>query len=140
MADSERCNCVPYHSCSDNKRSADFNSNNKIEIQYLDGTCEHYLDVCCGASDSSNPQPNPAPQPVPVTPRPSPVSPSQPDKEPLTLPGCGVRNEGGIDFTITDVDPKFAGFGEFPWTVALIDIATGQCDCAGSLILPQVVL
>ncbi|XP_063696247.1 phenoloxidase-activating factor 2-like isoform X2 [Culicoides brevitarsis] len=151
-ADSERCNCVPYHSCTDNKRSVDFNSNNKIEIQYLDGTCEHYLDVCCGAGDgASQPAPNPAPTPQPAVvpqpqpapapaPAPAPQPTTAPQTEPIALPGCGVRNEGGIDFTITDVDPKFAGFGEFPWTVALIDVNTGRCDCAGSLILPQVVL
>lgn len=75
------------------------------------------MDVCCGAGDTNNqpqppaPQPNP-PAPQPDPPAPQPVTPSQPDT--LTLPGCGVRNDGGIDFTITDVDPKYAGFGEFP--------------------------
>uniref|UniRef100_A0A336KSU8 Phenoloxidase-activating factor 2 n=1 Tax=Culicoides sonorensis TaxID=179676 RepID=A0A336KSU8_CULSO len=124
IPDSARCNCVPYHACTDNKRSVDVNSNNKIEIQFFNGSCEAVLDVCCGKDD----------QPVSV------ITTNPPIPEKVKLPGCGVRNEGGLDFTITDIDPKFAGFAEFPWTVALIDRATDQCSCGGSLILPQVVL
>lgn len=33
-----------------------------------------------------------------------------------------------------------AGFGEFPWTTALIRIADDACLCGGSLIHPQVIL
>lgn len=33
-----------------------------------------------------------------------------------------------------------AGFGEFPWTVALLEASTSTYFCAGSLIHPQVVL
>lgn len=79
----------------------------------MDATCEHYLDVCCGGGDDGQ-VPASTPQPTPVQPDVGPVTPSQPDTVPLTLPGCGVRNDGGIDFTVTDVDPKYAGFGEFP--------------------------
>uniref|UniRef100_A0A336MHD1 Phenoloxidase-activating factor 2 n=1 Tax=Culicoides sonorensis TaxID=179676 RepID=A0A336MHD1_CULSO len=124
IPDSARCNCVPYHACSNNRRSVDVNSNNKIEIKFNNAICESFLDVCCGKDD----------QPVSYVTMPPPF------EVKVKLPGCGVRNEGGLDFTITDIDPKFAGFGEFPWTVALIDRATDKCKCAGSLILPQVVL
>lgn len=33
-----------------------------------------------------------------------------------------------------------AGFGEFPWTVAIILIDNDQCICGGSLIHPKAIL
>jgi len=159
----QTCLCVPYHECEGNTRLSDMNSNQKIEISFFNATCEHYLDVCCGGSGPSSvggqvqppvqpppdqPPVRPVDQPnVPVTQPTRPVSvqppvqpPNQFENQQNRLPGCGIRNQGGLDFSINDVNPKYAGFGEFPWTVAIIDLQTGICECAGSLITPSVVL
>lgn len=33
-----------------------------------------------------------------------------------------------------------AGFGEFPWTVAIVNIEDDECVCGGSLIHPKAIL
>lgn len=52
--------------------------------------------------------------------------------------GCGYRNINGIDFSLTG-NTNEAGFGEFPWMVAILT-KNVKCLCGGSLIHPQVVL
>lgn len=91
------CYCVPYHECSDNKRTTDLNSNAKTEIQYNGGFCEHYLDVCCGQGGTSAPQP---PTQGSVAPTQAPAS----NNKNEIASGCGIRNENGIDFNLNGVD------------------------------------
>lgn len=62
------------------------------------------------------------------------------DREPERATGCGIRNVGGLDFKLKNNVNHEAGFGEFPWAIALIRIEDGACLCGGSLIHPQVVL
>ncbi|CAL4066149.1 unnamed protein product, partial [Meganyctiphanes norvegica] len=104
-----------------------------------------------------------------ITPSPqlNPTSPSQiPGAEPTPLPNgvtlsvvtgrpktsngaCGVRNLGGVGFTVEGFTEDQAQYGEFPWMVALLtqnngyDMAMGvknQFIGGGSLIDPLVVL
>lgn len=63
------------------------------------------------------------------------ISPQQPQ----ATAGCGYRNEGGIDFSLAGNVNYEAGFGEFPWTTAILSQHT-ECLCGGSLIHPSVVL
>lgn len=114
----DQCNCVPYHACDDNSRSSDVNSDGRLEVSFYNGTCQHYLDVCCGAStfqpagnsgqtfdQTSEPQPTIQ---IPVTRPPSSLPPPSPTSNPTYSQyqnkGCGIRNDGGIDFTVNDVD------------------------------------
>jgi secreted trypsin-like serine protease len=87
-------------------------------------TCQDVLDVCCTPNRETNEV---------ITP---PAPPQQLTQQPT---GCGVRNVDGIDFTLTGNTRNEAGFGEFPWTVALLSQRT-ECLCGGSLIHPNVVL
>lgn len=72
------------------------------------------------------------PVPLPTTARP-PVPVQKPS-------GCGIRNVGGIDFKLAGNVNFEAGFGEFPWAIAMIRIEDDTCLCGGSLIHPNVVL
>lgn len=87
------------------------------------------LDVCC-ASDRITGEAI-----TPPVPPPSSISGGGVDK---TANGCGIRNVNGIDFKLTGNVNGEAGFGEFPWTVAILGQA--ECLCGASLIHPQVVL
>ena len=51
---------------------------------------------------------------------------------------CGVYKPGGLVKANGTPDPKHAGLGEFPWTVAIFK--SNVITCAGSLIQPNVVL
>ena len=84
-------------------------------------TCQDVLDVCCEPNRETNEI---------ITP---------PAAQALQATGCGVRNVNGIDFTLSGNTHNEAGFGEFPWTVALLSQRT-ECLCGGSLIHPNVVL
>lgn len=69
---------------------------------------------------------------VPIDPPPTKMPP------PPTVVGCGYRNINGIDFSLKG-NTNEAGFGEFPWMVAIL-AQNVKCLCGGSLIHPQVVL
>lgn len=131
-----QCNCVPYHQCDPNTQTSmpvddgAFDGFGLIDIRFNRETddnapsCEHFLDVCCDDVNTRN---------VSLTPTPQEQRPNRPK-------GCGVRNVGGIDFNITGANDNEAGFGEFPWTVALLHASNSSYFCAGSLIHPRVVL
>lgn len=87
-------------------------------------SCQDVLDVCCAPGRETNEV---------ITP---PVSP--PSEIKGTPTGCGIRNVNGIDFALTGNVHGEAGFGEFPWTIAILGQA--ECLCGGSLIHPSVVL
>lgn len=115
-----------------------------IDIRFNPNECVDVLDVCCVAAQI----------------RREPANPPSVTARPNTPRGCGIRNVGGLDFQlagntvccpisstgisliITSSSPlqNEAGFGEFPWTVALLRIADEACLCGGSLIHPQVIL
>ncbi|XP_073831119.1 phenoloxidase-activating factor 2-like [Musca autumnalis] len=134
----QQCNCVPYHMCDPTTNSATSNGDNGggaetddytllIDIRFNSETapaCEHFLDVCCDGGNTRQESIMPTPQ----------------EEKPTRAKGCGVRNVGGIDFNITGALDNEAGFGEFPWTVALLNSGNSSYFCAGSLIHPRVVL
>lgn len=123
-AQGEKCTCVPYFMCKPEAEYAEQNKFNEIDVNYNPQSCQDVLDVCCREQDSLV---------VPMNNTPGTPPPSRPI-------GCGLRNIGGIDFTLTGNFNNEAGFGEFPWTVALIRTTDGSSHCGGSLIHPNLVL
>ncbi|XP_065089032.1 phenoloxidase-activating factor 2 [Ochlerotatus camptorhynchus] len=123
-AQGEKCTCVPYFMCKPEAEFADQNKFNEIDVNYNPDSCQDVLDVCCRAEDSLV---------VPMNNTPGAISSVKPT-------GCGLRNIGGIDFTLTGNFNNEAGFGEFPWTVAVIKTSDGSSHCGGSLIHPNLVL
>uniref|UniRef100_A0A7G3ADZ2 Phenoloxidase-activating factor 2 n=1 Tax=Lutzomyia longipalpis TaxID=7200 RepID=A0A7G3ADZ2_LUTLO len=123
----EQCKCVPYYLCDPTTKSTrtdgQLDGFGIIDIRFDPRTCQDVLDVCC-LEGKEREKPIVVP---PVT--------TQPDRP----RGCGIRNVGGLDFTLSG-NTNEAGFGEFPWTVALIRIRDDSCLCGGSLIHPRVVL
>lgn len=123
-----QCSCVSYHLCEpdgDSDGDVSFDGSGKIDLRFDDDnpTCSHYLDVCCNNNRIRTES---------ATTRPVVEQPNRPR-------GCGIRNVGGIDFNLSGTKDNEAGFGEFPWTVALLNVKHIYF-CAGSLIHPQVVL
>ncbi|XP_055387040.1 phenoloxidase-activating factor 2 [Condylostylus longicornis] len=137
IKDNVQCRCVPYHRCDPRNNtvindSPDGNTNEDeqidgfglLDIRFDSQSCQDVLDVCCGYEKISE-------KPLPV--KPVVTQPTRPT-------GCGIRNVGGIDFQITGNTMNEAGFGEFPWTLAILKNADESCVCGASLIHPQVVL
>jgi len=128
----DQCNCVAYHLCDPSTNSvindddATFDGFGLIDIRFNDDdpVCPHFLDICCANNRTRT---------VSVSPPPVETIPNRPQ-------GCGIRNVGGIDFNITGANNNEAGFGEFPWTVAIMHATNYSYFCAGSLIHPRVVL
>ncbi|XP_059608271.1 phenoloxidase-activating factor 2-like [Phlebotomus argentipes] len=122
-----RCTCVPYYLCNPDtnttRQDGRFDGFGVIDIRFDPRTCQDYLDVCCGEGKQRE---------EPIKPPPTTSQPNRPR-------GCGVRNVGGLDFTLSG-NTNEAGFGEFPWTTALIRIRDEVCLCGGSLIHPSVVM
>lgn len=81
------------------------------------------LDVCCTPSRETKEV----------------IQPPTPPPEALQQTGCGIRNVNGIDFALAGNVNGESGFGEFPWTIALLS-GHADCLCGGSLIHPSVVL
>ncbi|XP_037917552.1 phenoloxidase-activating factor 2-like [Hermetia illucens] len=126
--DGNKCICVPYYLCDPTNNTirtdGEFDGFGLIDIRFDPMSCQDVLDVCCKESQT---------QTEPINPKPVSEKPGRPK-------GCGIRNVGGIDFQITGNTNNEAGFGEFPWTVALLTVPSEQCLCGGSLIHPNVVL
>ncbi|KAH8295237.1 hypothetical protein KR018_009014 [Drosophila ironensis] len=124
------CNCVPYYNCDPATNSVtesdSFDGFGVIDIRFNvdDPICPSSVDVCCADNRTRT---------KPLNPTPLIERPNQPQ-------GCGVRNVGGLDFTLSGATQNEAGFGEFPWTVALLHSRNLSYFCAGSLIHPQVIL
>jgi len=124
------CNCVPYHMCDPSSNSVtqdgEFDEFLAIDLRIDSNNpvCPDVLDVCCDTNRARN---------MSLTPTPL-------ESRPFRARGCGVQNPGGIDFNITGAVNYEAGFGEFPWTVALLNTNNNSYFCAGSLIHPNVVL
>lgn len=49
-----------------------------------------------------------------------------------------TRNAGGLKSNPSGVNKKYAGLGEYPWSVGVF--RNDNIVCAGSLILPEVVI
>lgn len=123
------CNCVPYYKCDPSSNSVtedeSFDGFGKIDIRFGDNdpVCSSSVDVCCANNRTRSETLNPTPL----------------DKRPNQPRGCGVRNIG-LDFELVGATQNEAGFGEFPWTIALLHANNATYFCGGSLIHPQVVL
>lgn len=79
--------------------------------------------------------------------RPPPVHPNYPLVKPHGVPAdeCGVRSEGGIASKIQNNEDSEAGFGEFPWMVAVqlrarAHDAPDLFKCGGAILRKDVVL
>uniref|UniRef100_A0A1B0DF92 Uncharacterized protein n=1 Tax=Phlebotomus papatasi TaxID=29031 RepID=A0A1B0DF92_PHLPP len=125
----QQCTCVPYYLCDPTTnttiKDGRFDGFGQIDIRFDPRSCQDVLDVCCLGEKQRE---------EPIMPSP-PTTNSQPNRP----RGCGIRNVGGLDFTLVGSTNE-AGFGEFPWTVALIRIRDDACLCGGSLIHPSVIL
>lgn len=57
---------------------------------------------------------------------------------------CGVRNDNGLDFKISDNENGEAEYAEFPWMVAILENVRKASKrvvlCGASLLTPKVVL
>lgn len=121
----QMCKCVPYWKCENSNglaTSTDSRFYGEIDVRYNADACQDVLDVCCAQGRETS---------VPVTPPPITAPPSAAQSV------CGMRNPGGIDFTLVGTTNE-AGFGELPWQIALL--SSKECLCGGSLIHPNVVL
>ncbi|XP_034487615.1 phenoloxidase-activating factor 2 [Drosophila innubila] len=124
------CNCVPYYMCDPSTNSitedGSFDGFGLIDVRFGDDdpVCPTSVDVCCAGNRTRSEVLNPTPL----------------DQRPNQPRGCGIRNLGGLDFKLTGATQNEAGFGEFPWTVALLHADNSSYFCGGSLIHPQVVL
>lgn len=126
------CKCVPYWRCNNNNQLSQPTESRfygEIDVRYNPESCQDVLDVCCKFEHEVNVQQTEAPPTISGGPAAQPTTPKQ----------CGVRNPGGIDFTLVGNTKSEAGFAEFPWTVALL-ASHKDCLCGGSLIHPQIVL
>ncbi|XP_043269851.1 phenoloxidase-activating factor 2-like [Venturia canescens] len=125
----EDCECVPYYQCHPNGTIIT-DGKGLIDIR-VSGSCEHYSDSCCKASDRIPPHDV-------VTPAPRPRN------------GCGRRNPEGVGFLITGDHNNEAKFGEFPWMAAVLRKTNGNSrngretseafQCGGALVHPRAVL
>jgi len=114
-----------YKFCKKSTSTDEITGFGVIDIRFDETDCQDVLDVCCLGVATS---------PVSIEPKPVKNGP------PTQAAGCGVRNVGGIDFELAGALDNEAGFGEFPWTVAIIRIDDDQCICGGSLIHPKAIL
>lgn len=119
----ESCLCVPYYLCNPDNGTIDtegvLDGAFQLDVRFKEDSCQESVEVCC--SKPLEPAKVPVPTPVPLQHR------------------CGIRNENGIDFQIIGGSGKEALFGEFPWTVALLNLDS-SCFCSGTLIHPSVVI
>lgn len=129
------CNCVPYHRCDPRTNTV---TSSDVDGEPFDGfglidiridapeaaVCENVLEKCCDDNRT----------------RTDSLTPTSIAKQPNRAMGCGIRNVGGIDFKLVGANNNEAGFGEYPWTVALLQAHNSSYFCAGSLIHNQVVL
>lgn len=134
----KQCRCVPYHMCQPSNSTND--PGTPAEDGSFDGfgiinlrsdlppsdepSCTHYLEKCCESERTSRNSLTPTPQ----------------NEKTNRLNGCGIRNINGIDFNLVGANNNEAGFGEFPWTIALLHADNSSYFCAGSLINLGVVL
>lgn len=89
----QNCTCVPYHMCdpttntvkSDPVNTDEITGFGNIDIRFDSHDCQEILDVCCVGVATKE---------VSIQPKPIKNVPTQ-------EAGCGVRNVGGLDFTIT---------------------------------------
>lgn len=128
--------CVPLNECADDHFGGelffDIRVGNDDEVE---SECPDYLRVCC---KNVKPPPSPPSEGSVSTARPFAVDVTQVTQEPVIFNECGIRNEDGAGFRITNAADGETEFGEFPWMVALF--ADKSYVCGGSLIRPNVVV
>ncbi|XP_052894029.1 phenoloxidase-activating factor 2-like [Anopheles moucheti] len=90
------------------------------------GNCPHYLDVCCPPGEELE---------EPLT------------HEPTSFQPCGQRNSNGVGFRIGAGKVEESEFGEFPWTLLVLELQKlfdseekEVYACVGSLLAPNVAL
>lgn len=86
----DECTCVPYHMCDPSTNTVreetdgDFDGFGVIDVRFNERACQAVLDVCCKGEFTKE---------VPIMPKPI-------VQKPNRAAGCGIRNVGGIDFTL----------------------------------------
>jgi plasma kallikrein len=95
-----KCKCVVYYDCAA-ENSPQSTLDNRVEIdvsQNPNAACPGVLDVCCRDGPVATQRPTEAV----VVPTEAVVVPTSrpPVTPPPTVTGCGVRNVGGLDFTL----------------------------------------
>ncbi|KRG00138.1 uncharacterized protein Dwil_GK12917 [Drosophila willistoni] len=127
---SNNCQCVVYYMCDPSTNSVTepetFDGFGEIDIRFGndDPVCELSVEKCCALNRTLTEVLNPKPL----------------EQRPNRPTGCGIRNVNGLDFTLGSTTDDKSGFGEFPWTIALLRSGNATYFCAGSLIHPQVVM
>lgn len=133
--------CVPYFLCSDSGTiniDADFLIDEQRDEPQLNKPCARQ-EMCC---KFGNVLLNQVPKPE------TPVCTLEGNVAMPTPTKCGFRNKNGLgEFGVTENKTEFqAGFGEFPWMVAVLKevmthgVETKVFNGGGSLIHPKVVL
>lgn len=124
---------------------------NELNLDNPDNPC-YYLHNCCPFAEINEERITlgPGDPPTTTTPRPLTLKPNRlqdsSDNEGKPPARCGMLNEGGFTFRITNARDNEAEFAEFPWMVALFEetevlgLKTNVYKCGGSLIHPKVVL
>ncbi|KAH8263318.1 hypothetical protein KR044_007333 [Drosophila immigrans] len=106
--------CVEFWNCKSSRMLED-----KYEIDLKKRDACNYLETCCSTENILN------------APKPSSGSP--------TSQSCGYGTDNGVHMTITGNDRSESNFGEFPWTVAVLNMDNAYLF-GGSLISLKVVL
>lgn len=95
------------------------------------GQCSHYLDVCCPPGEEIE----------------EPISLHKGSEEASSFQSCGQRNINGVGFRIGAGKVEESEFGEFPWTLLVLELQqlfdTEEKEvyaCVASLLAPNVAL
>ncbi|XP_034235069.1 phenoloxidase-activating factor 2-like [Thrips palmi] len=129
----DRCECVMFYQCDNSTGAYDEDGKGLLDIRKKDGCPQVELRCCKVPGGTGN--------------TPPPVHPNYPTNKPHGVPAdeCGVRSEGGIASKITNNEDSEAGFGEFPWMVA-VQLRARALDapdvfkCGGAILRRDVVL
>uniref|UniRef100_A0A8W7Q4R2 Peptidase S1 domain-containing protein n=1 Tax=Anopheles coluzzii TaxID=1518534 RepID=A0A8W7Q4R2_ANOCL len=139
-ADGQTCEgkCIPLKNClrpltaeggDDDAPAPEVDLRIGQENSNVVGNCSHYLDTCCAFED--------------VVEEPAAHSTTQED---VFVP-CGQRNQNGVGFRIGAGKVEEAEFGEFPWSLLVLEMKElfdselkEVYACVGSLVAPNVAL
>ncbi|XP_053670829.1 phenoloxidase-activating factor 2-like [Anopheles nili] len=127
--------CVPLNKCSRTGTEEDDENFPEVDLRIgqesstVMGQCAHYLDVCCPLEDVLE----------------EPTSTHRTEDEKF-LP-CGQRNANGVGFRIGAGKVEESEFGEFPWTLLVLEMQQlfdfedkEVYACVASLVAPNVAL
>uniref|UniRef100_A0A182MI42 Phenoloxidase-activating factor 2 n=1 Tax=Anopheles culicifacies TaxID=139723 RepID=A0A182MI42_9DIPT len=128
--------CVPQRNCRPQMTDED-DAIPEVDLRIgqensdVVGECSHYLDVCCAPGDEIE----------------EPLSLQTGSEEATSFKSCGERNNNGVGFRIGAGKVEESEFGEFPWTLLVLEqqqlFDEEQKEvyaCVASLVAPNVAL